>query len=174
VTPENGRRARDRQPPRSVDPSLAPVSSALPSKVESLGLGNYVILESAVPAESYRVVARSATDYERIVVRVAAEAIRRAIDSRLEVNVARCTNRGVPTTEYILCFAKVIPPDGTKDAEFRLNMSRGFWRRLGDRIKRGDSTLLKLLLKTGPAPTPPAPSASAQPPAAPPPAPPAV
>ena len=132
-----------------------------------------MILESAAPGESTRVVAWSATGYERIVVRVdAAEAILRAIDSRPEVNVSRCTNRGVPTTEHILCIAKVIPPDGIKDAEFRLNMSRGFWRRLGDRIKRGDSTLLELLPKTEPAPTP---SASARPPAAPPPeAPPAA
>ncbi len=134
-----------------------------------------MILEPAVPGDSTRVVAWSATGYERILVRAdAAAAILRTTDSRPEVNVARCTNRGVPTTEHILCIAKVIPPDGIKDAEFRLNMSRGFWRRLGDRIKRRDSTLLELLPKTEPA-TPPAPSASAQPPAAPPPeAPPAA
>ena len=162
MSPENGRRARDRRPSRAVPPS---------SKMESLGLGNYVVIDSAVPGNSTRVVAWSATGHERIVARVdATEAILRAIASRPEVNVARCTNRGVPTTEYIVCIAQVIPPDGIKDAEFRLNMSRGFWRQLGDWFKRRSYTLLELLPKTTePVPTPPAPSASLQSPAAPPP-----
>lgn len=134
-------------PAPSVEWNLDSVRAAPSQSVTHLGLGRYVLVEAESAGGSpARAVGRAGSPgYERLVARVpAGDAILDAIETAPAVKVARCSARGEPSSAYIRCDAKVLPPDDRGNSELLLNLGRGLVERLWNRIKPSEHAVIEL------------------------------
>lgn len=141
-----GNDPRATRPSTAAQPSLASVKQAASPSIKHLGRGDYVLIEAQHGQEPVCAIAWTALGYERVIARVDTDHdLLDAISSQPKVKVARCSKRGEPTSDYIICTATLIPPDQASNAGFMLNMSYGVLQRLANRAKRSKYTPLELL-----------------------------